>query len=145
MVHTLDKWLLHMITRSLKENTGFTEIPGRLGKAHLLGQMVLFLKALMVLPLMDFTMNASNTFFGIIYKKMVSLDLLPMEEHLPKLEASRPQTFFSFLRALWYFCPLLHRLVLWQSPLTARMYPLILHIEISQEWVMICSCIGVSN
>ena len=59
---------VHMITRSLKEHTGFTEIPGRLGKAPLLGQMMLFLKALMVLPLMDVTMNASNTFYGIVYQ-----------------------------------------------------------------------------
>ena len=58
---------VHMITRSLKEHTGFTEIPGRLGKAHLLGQMTLFLKALMVLSLTDVTMNASNTFYGIVY------------------------------------------------------------------------------
>ena len=88
MVHTLDRWLfldsfqlwsvwrlkyniisaVHMITRSLKEHTGFTEIPGRLGKAHVWGQMMLFLKALMVLPLMDITMNASNTFYGIVYQ-----------------------------------------------------------------------------
>ena len=59
---------VHMITRSLKEHTGFTEIPGRLGKAHLLGQIMLFLKALMVLPLMDSTMNASNNFYGIVYQ-----------------------------------------------------------------------------
>ena len=58
---------VHMITRSLKEHTGFTEIPGRLEKTHLLGQMMLFLKALMVLPLTDVTMNASNTFYGIVY------------------------------------------------------------------------------
>ena len=58
---------VHMITRSLKEHTGFTEIPGKLGKAHLLGQMTPFLKAPMVLPLMDVTMNASNTFYGIVY------------------------------------------------------------------------------
>ena len=56
-----------MINRSLKEHMGFTEIPGRLGKAHSLGQMTLLLKALMVLPLMDVTMNASNTFYGIVY------------------------------------------------------------------------------
>ena len=36
--------------RSLKEYTGFTGIPGRLSTAHLLGQMTLFLRALMVLP-----------------------------------------------------------------------------------------------
>ena len=59
---------VHMITRSLKEHTGFTEIPGRLGKAHLLGQIMFFLKALMVLPLMDVTMNASNNFYGIVYR-----------------------------------------------------------------------------
>ena len=41
---------VHVITRSLKEYTGFTEIPGRLRTAHLLGQMTLFLKAPMVLP-----------------------------------------------------------------------------------------------
>ena len=41
---------VHEITRSLKEHTGFTEIPGRLRTAHLLGQMTLFLRALMVLP-----------------------------------------------------------------------------------------------
>ena len=76
---------------------------------------------------------------------MVLLDILPMEEHLPQQEASRPETFFSFLRTLLYFCPLLHRLVLWRSPLTPRRYPLILHLEISQEWRMICSCIEVSN
>ena len=58
---------VHMIIRSLKEHTGFTAIPGRLGKAHMLGQMMLFLKALMVLPLTDVTMNASNTFYGIVY------------------------------------------------------------------------------
>ena len=33
---------IHMITRSLKEHTGFTGIPGRLGKAHLLGQKTFF-------------------------------------------------------------------------------------------------------
>ena len=59
---------VHMIIRSLKEHTGFTAIPGRLGKAHMLGQMMLFLKALMVLPLMDITMTASNTFYGIVYQ-----------------------------------------------------------------------------
>ena len=58
---------VHMITRSPKEHIGFTEIPGRLRKAHLLGQMTLFPKALMMLPLMDVTMNASNTFYGIVY------------------------------------------------------------------------------
>ena len=58
---------VHMITRSLKEHTGFTEIRGRLGKAHLLGQMTLFLIALMVPPVMDVTMNASYTFYGIVY------------------------------------------------------------------------------
>ena len=51
---------------SLKEHTGFTKIPGRLGKAHLLGQMTLFLK-LWWCCLMDVTMNASNTFYGIVY------------------------------------------------------------------------------
>ena len=58
---------VHMITRSLKKHTGFTEIPGRLGKAHLVGQVTLLLKALVVLPLMDVTMNASKTFYGIVY------------------------------------------------------------------------------
>ena len=57
-----------MITRSMKEHTGFTEIPGKLGKAHLSGQIMLFLKALMVLPLIDVTMNASNTFYDIVYQ-----------------------------------------------------------------------------
>ena len=59
---------VHMITRSLQEHTGFTEIPGRLGNAHLLGQIMLFPKALMVLPLMDITMNASNKLYGIFYQ-----------------------------------------------------------------------------
>ena len=33
---------VHVITRRLKEHTGFTETPGRLRTAHLLGQMTLF-------------------------------------------------------------------------------------------------------
>ena len=80
---------------------------------------------------------------------MVSLDilLLPMEEHLLKQEASRLDRHSS---AFWEPCYisalLLHqRLVLWQSLSTPSRYPLIPHLEISQEWRMICSCIGVSR
>ena len=55
-----------VITRRLKEHTGFTEIPGRLRTAHLLGQMTLFFSKLWWWCLMDVTMNASSTFHGIV-------------------------------------------------------------------------------
>ena len=58
---------VHMITRSPKEYTGFTEIPGRLGKAHLLGKWRFFSKLWWCCPPMDVTVSASNTFYGIAY------------------------------------------------------------------------------
>ena len=82
---------------------------------------------------------------------MVTLDilLLPMEENPPRQEASRPDKHSPAfwepcdISALYYACNT--PLVLWQSPSTPCRYPLIPHLEISQEWRMICSCIGVSS
>ena len=138
----------HMITRSLKEHTGFTEIPGRLGKAHLSGQMPLFLKGLMLLPLMDVIMNASNIFYGIVYLIWFHWiycfypwkNTFPGKKHRGLLDilqlSESPVIFLSSVR---YYTrdlssgshPRLH----------ADIPYVILHLEISQEWRIICSCI----
>ena len=69
-----------------------------------------------------------------------------MEEHLPRQEASRPDRHSSafwepcYISALYYT-----RDLSCDSHSRPSRYPLIPHLEISQEWRIICSCIGVSS
>ena len=80
---------------------------------------------------------------------MAPLDILlqATEVHLPR---QAPHISDRHSWAVWEPCYIsaLHytkRLILWQSPVTPHIYPLILHLEISQEWRMICSYIGDSS
>ena len=137
---------VHMITRSLEEHTGFTEIPSRLGKAHLSGQIMPFRKALMVLPLMDVTMSASNNFYSIVYQIWVHWiyclypwkNTFPNKKHLALIDilqlSESPVIFLSSITP--ETCPV-------AVTHDSTQISLILHLEIFQEWKMICSCIGV--
>ena len=93
---------VHVITRSLKEYTGFTEIPGRLRTAHLLGQMTLFLKAPMVLPhVCHHECQQHLPWYRLDNVVPLDILLLAMEGHLSRQVASRPDRHSS---AVWEPC-----------------------------------------
>ena len=129
MVHTLDKWLfldyfqtLLCLTFEVQYNLYFTcdnqkseraywfhRNSMSTGKAHLLEQIMLFLKALMVLPLMDVTINASNNFYGIVYQMWFHWiycfypwkNTFPSKKHLGLIDilqlSESPVIFLSFI------------------------------------------------
>ena len=80
---------------------------------------------------------------------MVSLDilLLTMEETFIGKQHLGLIDILQLSESPVIFLPsIIHqRFVLWQSPSTPDRYPLILHLEISQEWRNICNCIGVPS
>ena len=73
---------VHMMTRSLKEHTGFSEIPGRLGKAHLLGNILQLSES----PVIFLSFITPETCPVAITLDSTQISLNPAPWNLPRME-----------------------------------------------------------